>query len=1003
MRLQSLILVGLAVLLVVLGVLLLRSDPAAADPEVAVGGPGLIDRQAGPAAPDVELATTGAGPEEERRAAAAAPALAEALAAEPASLEDHPWAAQLAGVVGRLVEVDGTPVSGMSIELLEVDVSTMLDPKHTALVREDVVIASARSDSDGRFHLGGARGSGFHGLLIDSGGGRAAVRFIDDSLDFGELTDLGDITLDAYGVVVGSVVDEDGEPVAGARVRLAPVPDIVVQSGVLDMREDSIVAGGEGDQVMVMELPGWVTRLSEKLPAATAFTDSEGAFRIEGVAYGRVVGGVDKPGYLATQMDPLDVNEKGGHGDGGAYDVGELELIFGRIVTGRAVDALGQPVAQAEVYAGALHPLLKVGFLQPGGVTAEDGGFEVVGVPEDGNVIGLARRSSHEPWTQVVALPGLDTLQFKFPARAAMEVLVSDEAGAPLEGASIVLTSHTDEGGMLARNLLDLPIERTPRPSTVSSSKPGVYVVPDVPLGRWTVDVKVDGFATARTKVEHGEVRTPVEVVCPRGFQVAVRVESAEGPVENAHVSVVGPSGFMMAALDSAWTDAEGRAVVGPVMEPGLPEGGFRMGPLEGLALLVEHPSFAVLQAELEHLQKAQPGAEIVIGLIAPGSVAGRVHWAGQPPPERYMVVLSRNGMGIDEIVAPQTAATGASGEFLFKKVDPGSYRVSVLPRFLNGNPLALLSMSVEPNEVFQGEVVVEAGLRATVDAALLADGSQAPGWFEGSVEIDGRSVAGAKVTMEAEETFVVFTDGSGQFRSEELDAGRGYWVTIHAPAAGAQPGEGEQELFSDWINVPSGGAARIDVAIDFLAVEVEVVDGATGEPVAGALVSPAGGEEVSTDADGLARLSVKRSKGDGPAVSSAPLALDGLAFAGDETLSVFADGYRNLSELIDWGQVEAGRRITLKLSASIPCAGRVVLPQQSENEWVVFAKRDADDYAGEWIQIDEEDFSFSTDELEAGEYKAVLWSDDGESLKVEFVLPEGGDTGLVIDFTAAR
>ena len=60
------------------------------------------------------------------------------------------------------------------------------------------------------------------------------------------------------------------------------------------------------------------------------------------------------------------------------------------------VDALGKPVAGAEVCAGASSPLAPVGILQPTQVTAEDGTFEVVGISELGTPMASARRSARE-------------------------------------------------------------------------------------------------------------------------------------------------------------------------------------------------------------------------------------------------------------------------------------------------------------------------------------------------------------------------------------------------------------------------------------------------------------------------------------------------------------------------------------------------------------------------------------------------------------------------------
>ena len=55
-----------------------------------------------------------------------------------ASVIDHPWAALLSGVTGRIVEEDGTPVVAIRVELLEGDISALLEPQFTAMGHTDL-------------------------------------------------------------------------------------------------------------------------------------------------------------------------------------------------------------------------------------------------------------------------------------------------------------------------------------------------------------------------------------------------------------------------------------------------------------------------------------------------------------------------------------------------------------------------------------------------------------------------------------------------------------------------------------------------------------------------------------------------------------------------------------------------------------------------------------------------------------------------------------------------
>ena len=168
-------------------------------------------------------------------------------------------------------------------------------------------MGKARSGADGRFSIGGARSAGFHGIAIDPGGGRYTLRAVDMSLEPGTEKDMGDIVLEPGGVVVGTVVDEDGDPVRGARVRFAPVPEIVVQSGALDLRGDSLVGVDTGEEMLVLDPLAKLRVIIDRLPASTGSTDAEGKFRIDGVPLGRVTGGADAPGLVAGPVEGITV------------------------------------------------------------------------------------------------------------------------------------------------------------------------------------------------------------------------------------------------------------------------------------------------------------------------------------------------------------------------------------------------------------------------------------------------------------------------------------------------------------------------------------------------------------------------------------------------------------------------------------------------------------------------------------------------------------------------
>src|SRR5262249_44460745 len=146
----------------------------------------------------------------------------------------------------------------------------------------------------------------------------------------------------------------------------------------------------------VIELPDWVHAELERFPVPTTRSAADGTFRLEGVALAQVIGGVDKHGCVGATLGPLDLT-------GGKQDVGDVVLARGRPGRGTVEDSSGDPVADAEVFAGAeLFPGVAA-ILQPCGKTDADGKFELTGVAASGDIVACARRARHEPWSTAVS------------------------------------------------------------------------------------------------------------------------------------------------------------------------------------------------------------------------------------------------------------------------------------------------------------------------------------------------------------------------------------------------------------------------------------------------------------------------------------------------------------------------------------------------------------------------------------------------------------------------
>ncbi|MEM6570338.1 MAG: carboxypeptidase-like regulatory domain-containing protein [Planctomycetota bacterium] len=897
-----------------------------------------------------------------------------AEAAEPGL---HPWDEMLAGVTGRVLEEDGTPVVGIPVELLEGDANLLLAPDETPLGRPGLDVAATTTDAEGRFTIEGAAPTAFHALILDGGGGRSTVRFVEQSLSIGELTDVGDIVLPGFGTVIGTVIDEDGEPVPGARVRLAPVPEPVLQSGVLDLREDCVIAFGEGDMQKI-DLPPWAAGVLERLPISTTLTAGDGTFRLEGVPLTTVAGGVDKLGFVATIIEPFELSEE-------EHDLDEIDLEVGRIVNGRVVDTLGNGVAGAEVRGGALHPMFKVGFLQvASAVTDDDGRFEVPGIGDLGQVVALARRDVGDEWVVGKAGGGSSSVDVILPVAAPLTVRVTSDAGDPIEGSKITVRPKPKGSGMFGMEMMGILGARGRKATySIREIEPGVHVVDDLGLGSWVVRAAPAGFAQSEIEVVHSSEATACDVVCRTGRTVSLLVVDAatSEPIPQAYARILGPTETILGALQSGFTDDSGRIRLGPIARDGEEStASTSIFPVDfGLRLTVEHPRFGLSE------QKIPPGEEVITVALTPAcTLEGRVTWAGESPGDVYMAALTWDGGGESMIAVmstPRTSLTNLEGSFRFTGLTAGSYELTVLERFLDVDPFSFMIERKEPEVVFRREVEVVQAEENLVAVELSEDGEGPKLTFEGRVVCEGDPVIGAKVSINGREDVELLTDAFGEFESEPMPAIGYYNVEIEGEVRLPDGTLEERTLYDEWVQPGSGEVHRVDVEIDFEEVVIEVFEEGTEEPIEGANVR-LGNSSGTTGADGRATVISER--------------------AGEQSVYASASAYSERSKNIDLDPSAPAPHARIELRPSAPCAGQVILPPGFPTDGTPYLMVGEKGGRGnDWNRIDRNELTFELNGMEPGVYTARVWMNGSRTESVEFELGPAGDTNLVLQFEA--
>ncbi|MCC6408107.1 MAG: sigma-70 family RNA polymerase sigma factor [Planctomycetes bacterium] len=761
---------------------------------------------------------------------------------------DAAYRRALSGLRGRVLGDDRTPRAGVEVALLETravdwfrdefgdsSLSQAADAPRPELAR-------THTDAEGRFSFAGARPEAFHALGIALGRGNGAVHLLRDALRSGETLDLGDFVLPAGGTVRGRIVDDEGKPLAGVRVRAGEIAQPFVELGAAYLREGSLVLVRSEQGPKAVELPAWVAAYSDRLPLATARTDERGEFRLDDVVLGPVTLLADAPSRVATVVDNVSVS---GAGD---TDAGELVLSRGDRIATRVLDAAGAPVLGADVRIGVLHESMfgRLGILETARA-ASDGAYEAEGLDRTGEVWIAARRDDQEPWTLRAVERDDASSSVTLPALRAREFVVRDATGVGVRGAELALVPTVSA---LDPELRWLVVAGPKRASTDQDGRATFAAVPD---GAFTLAITApSGVRTRQELVFDAELAPRIVTLADgRALEFVVTDATTGAPVAKAEVSVAS-SDRKQPFPQRATTDGAGRASLA-----GVDHG----DPKLAWSARIDHPAYGTTFVALDFERDVQecrldPSGTVVARLVseARGLADAVLVLAPQPRPR------ANPALGTDFRIV----RFDGEGVARCDGLAPGAYRyelVEGLPSEIGASVLARIELPVDT--LAAGGFAVESGRE--VELEITPRGEVRPAvqprgaTLTGTVTLDGRPGVGLEVVVYSQgaDPSSTTTDGNGRFRVDGL-AGARVGVMVSRPNRLREP----ETIGAKEFDLSREGVTDVELKWQTRVLVVTVRDDVTNEPVGDAEVicvgeGEAGFARQTTNRDGRATFRV--------------------------------------------------------------------------------------------------------------------------------------------------
>lgn len=762
---------------------------------------------------------------------------------------------------GTVRDEAGRPVKGASVRL-QGDGWTSPAPIET-------------SDASGAFVVAGVEPGEY--LVVAREGARAPA--IDTVVVPARGDATVELTLGGGGFVRGRVVDGAGQPLAGARVRVATFED--------------------------RGLPGF---LAEALGGASA---GDGTFALGPLPSARLGLAVSLARYAPRRLE-ADVATRQ------SVDLRDVVLDPGLAIRGRVRDREGNGVAFALVSAqqGFAGASLGADASTGEAESESDGSFVIAGLKPGAHQVsaslpGFASASRS-------AEPGGEPVQLLLEPGGSVVGRVVDANGQPIDGATVHGNSATQPPGG--------PGWRFFYASSGGAEGDGRFVARDVAADTYSVTVRAAGQgegSVANVKVAAGRDTDLGTVTLGSGGRVVGSVVDSEGEAVPGASVLVERDVNVHTGMLTAQTDSAGSFEV-----RGVPPG--------KVDVIARHPAYVGGRARGVEVDPEKEPAPVRIVVTRGGRIEGRArHRDGGPFTGARVQVYAERGGGIPGGL--DYAATGADGSFVLEHVPAGPLKVNLMT-FVSSHPMAggspgltiLAGVATRAAEAREGETTtVDITTREVIVAGRVTRGGQGAAGVQvnvmtndsgGLMSFMGPDSPRATAPPAGPPPFTATSREDGSF--ELLVFGPGHaWVNLKAEAS-------RQSYPGREVDVPDAERYELDLELGEATVSGTVVEQATGAPVPEATVAlrqPGpegpfkGGSGVSADG----RFAIGSETGEFVLEASAPgFRAESLA------ITVGSAGLADLRLELERGLEIAGRLVD---SAGRPVSGMGVVASDPE------------------------------------------------------------------------